>query len=115
MRRSELAKVICNVEMLYNGIKRYKGELFEMIGALNDDKLVRVGHVRPVTGEMEPLKGTERDDATGRVFVDRNAWEAYRRTAPSDAVIVQRRAGRPVGAKDSAPRTRKQKSEEASA
>lgn len=111
-----MATVICNVEMLYGGIKRYKGEVFEMIGALNDDKLVRVGHVRPVTGDMLPLKGTERDDATGRVFVDRSSWEAYRRAAPSDAVIVQRRAGRPVGAKDSAPRTpRAKKTEEASA
>lgn len=109
----ELAKVICNVEMLYNSIKRYKGEVFELVGARNDDKLVRVGHVRPVTGDMEPLKGIERDDATGRIFVDRAAWEAYRRAAPADAVIVQRRAGRPVGAKDSAPRQRRSKAAEA--
>ncbi len=88
-------RVISNIEMSYNGIKRYKGELFDLIGALNDEKLVRVGHVRVVANASLDTRLIVRDDATGREFVDEAARIAYRRAAPSDAIVVQRKAGRP--------------------
>jgi hypothetical protein len=99
-------KVISQINMNYDGTERYRGEIFNLGGLRNDDKLVRIGHVRPVTGDME--LAPVRDD-TGREFIDEGSRRAYRLIAPAKEVaIVQRRPGRPLGSKNkkpSAPRT----------
>lgn len=99
------AEVICQFEMTYAGVKRYKGEIFRLIGARNDDTLVRIGHVRPITGDTD-IPGRVRDD-TGREFTDESSRVAFRLQEGSDPAVIIRRPGRPKGAKDTAPRRRR--------
>lgn len=91
-----------NDEMNYDGVKRYRNEIFELIGARNDDKLVALHYVKVIPDDAKVV----RDDYTGRRFATESALDAYRRVAPQAdrSTIVRRTAGRPKGAKDSAPR-----------
>lgn len=88
-----MPKVICLQNMKYDGVDRYKGEVIALIGARNDDALVRVGHVRVITGDsnLTPV----RDDYSGREFIDERALETYRMVAPREAIIIRRGPGRP--------------------
>lgn len=100
--------ILIQPEMVYNGVNRYRGEIFEFIGARNDDKLVRHNYVRIIDGEAEKSLNPVRDDYSGREFTDEGALNAYRMKAPaSDRVVVVRRSpGRPKGATDKQPRAR---------
>ena len=98
-----MTRVISNIDMIYNSIRRYKGEIFALGGFANDDKLVRVGHVRPITADNQP---PEVPDDSGRVFVSEQNRLAYRISAPQGAVIITgRRTGRPPGSRNKAKAT----------
>jgi hypothetical protein len=89
-------KVLVKQPMTYNGVSRYKDEVFALIGARNDDALVRVGHVRPYDGP------TVRDDYSGREFASQQGLNSYRIEAPKDAVVIRRGPGRPKGSTNKA-------------
>lgn len=84
-------------EMTYNGITRYRGEIFTLAEAMNDEKLIRIHYVRVIDGErIEAINKTRvRDDYSGRDFIDELSLQAYRRNAPNDAVVLRRKVGRP--------------------
>jgi hypothetical protein len=88
-----LTDAICNFEMTYLGVKRYKGEIFTMGRAMNDEKLVRVGHLTPVTDQFDTA--TWVTDDSGRRFTTEEARLNYRRSAPNDVIVVRRGRGRP--------------------
>jgi len=81
-------------EMTYSGTKRYRGEIFKLSGALNDDNLIKVGHVKTVPWEYAEVEAKAVRDDTGRLFESDEARINFRRTAPRDVLIV-RRPGRP--------------------
>lgn len=89
---------------LYNGVNRYKGEIFLLLGMRNDDKLVKHDYCAPFDGEESELV----TDDSGRRFIDESARVAYRQTAPKDetTIVTTKRVGRPRGTKDSRPRVK---------
>lgn len=89
-------EVICKEEMNYNGVQRFRGEIFRLIGAPNDDALVKVGYVRVI----HPDEVVERIvDDSGRIFIDETARRNARsRMTPGETSIVvaaPRKRGRP--------------------
>jgi hypothetical protein len=95
---------IVREQMIYNGVQRYSGEVMQLVGARNDEALVRVRYVVPVTGAHSPdadgrPAGAVHDSYSGRWFTDEGALNEYRRNAPQDAAIAVRtaRTGRLVG------------------
>jgi hypothetical protein len=105
-------KVVCRQEMTYNGVQRYRDEVFELQNMRNDYSLLKVGHVHPFD---ETAIAVVTDDS-GRQFVSETSRQAYRRQAPKSdtTVIVKRPPGRPKGAKDKAPRQSVRETEPAS-
>lgn len=89
-----MTQVINSLEMTYAGVKRFRGEIFTLLGLPNDEKLVRVGHFRVISGETR-IENIYRDDGTGREFVDEATLRAYQRSGDKTAIRVKRSAGRP--------------------
>lgn len=89
---------------VYNGVNRYKGEIFPLLGMRNDERLVDNDFCVPFKGDEEALV----IDDTGRRFIDEAARVAYRQTAPKTdtAIVATKRPGRPRGSTDAAPRRR---------
>lgn len=87
-----MTDVLCNFEMDYAGTKRYKGEIFTLQGALNDEKMVRIGYLKPVILEEVETKVV---DDTGRIFANESSRIEYRKNAPNDVIVVRRGRGRP--------------------
>lgn len=81
--------------MNYDGTKRFKDEIFELIGARNDDALVRVKYVVL----WDEKKHSEVRDDSGRCFISEGARQHYRMSVGNEAVIVRRPVGRPAGSK----------------
>ncbi len=97
------AEVICLVEGTYNGMNRYKGEIFRFQGSRNEDALIRVGHVRIVDEDTQRVV-----DDTGREFISEGTRTEARRRMGSNVIDLNpRRPGRPKGSKDSRPRAPK--------
>lgn len=93
-------------EMVYDGVTRYRNEIFTLTNQRHDEKLVRHNYVRVIDGQVEQSLHIVRDDYSGREFTDESSLNSYRRKAPASdsANIIRRNIGRPKGAGDKAPR-----------
>ncbi len=103
--------VASNTDMTYAGIKRYKGEIFTLRGARNDDNIVRNALVRLFDEDTEDK---HRADNLGRDFISLEAMARAQRDANMVSLTLssegeqeapaKRKRGRPQGSKDTKPR-----------
>lgn len=94
-------RVMSKKSFVYSGVNRYPGEVWNLTGQRNDDKLVKHEFVIATDVEEDKLV---RDDS-GRYFIDEDARLAYRTTAPKeDTQVRARTGGRPKGSTDKKPR-----------
>lgn len=94
--------------MMYAGVKRYRGEIFNLGGFRNDDALVRNLMVSLWLDDNESYRA----DNMGRDFVSEDAARRAQRdtefvpliinseTGEATVETLKRKPGRPVGAKD---------------